>query len=286
MVYVHRPERDDHPDLAVVAVHQCTALGGSAVAAADISDSLCKQNILTISFDLRGAGESSGCCCMWPIPCATGLCESSDVVTVCRWVKETLGRDTWIAGVSAGGPVGGGAVDALDCIRGYTSVAYVLGLVTTILFLPQTVRLMCSPKPKLFILGNEDVFTSAMVFKMMMALTRRPRTPVLVPGAGHFGELGARYPIHLARSRPSHSGGCDAVVLPPPPSRRSRVRAPRQLGCAAHRSIHLDGRHAPCTPRRRRGASQQRELVALAYSIHLQLRATLHHLAPCRRPRL
>ena len=108
------------------------------------------------------------------------------MVTIAQWVKEELGRDTWILGVSAGGPVGAGAVGALKSIRGYTSVAYTLGLVTTLLFLPQTLRILLSPKPKLFILGNHDIFTSTAMYKLMMWLCRKPRTAVLVPNAGHF----------------------------------------------------------------------------------------------------
>ena len=112
-VYVHEPSRDSHSDLAVVVVHQCTALGGCADAASDIASALCHEGLLTVSFDLRGAGDSRGCCCMWPIPCVSGCPEVSDVVTICRWVKEKYGRDTFICGVSAGGPVGAGAVGAL-----------------------------------------------------------------------------------------------------------------------------------------------------------------------------
>lgn len=185
-VYVQRPTNDLHPEVAVVAVHQCSALGGSAAAVDDIASSVCAQGMLTVSFDLRGAGNSSGCCCMWPVPCVSGCPEVADVVAVAAWVREELQRDVWILGVSAGGPVGAGAIDALECIRGYMSVAYTFGLVTTLLFAPQTVRVLGSAKPKLFIMGNHDMFTSLAAFRLCMGVARRPRSAVLVPGAGHF----------------------------------------------------------------------------------------------------
>ena len=184
--------------------------------------------MLTVSFDLRGAGESRGCCCLWPIPLLSGCPEVSDgakmraksnslngcflifflfssalrthalsliptssnatfaVVTICNWVTETLGRDTYILGVSAGGPIGIGALDTLPSIRGYTSVACTLGVATNILFGPRVLSGLLSRKPKLFIMGTNDIFTSVASYKLCMRLARHPRTAVLVPGAGHF----------------------------------------------------------------------------------------------------
>ena len=184
--YLHRPANDVDPEIAVVCVHQCSALGGCAMAVEDVASAVCSQGLLTISFDLRGAGNSSGCCCMYPVPILSGCPEVGDVVRVCQWVREELQRDTWICGVSAGGPVGAGAIGALESIRGYTSVAYTLGLVTTLLFAPQTLRIMTSPKPKLFVMGAHDMSTSVAAFKLWMLMARRPRAAVLVPAAGHF----------------------------------------------------------------------------------------------------
>ena len=186
MTYVHRPEQDRNPELAVVIVHQCTALGGCALAAEDIASAVCDEGLLTVSFDLRGAGESSGCCCLWPIPCISGCPEVSDVLTIAQWVKEKLGRDSYILGVSAGGPIGIGALDRLPCIRGYTSVACTLGVATNLLFGPRVLAGLLSRKPKLFIMGTADIFTSVAAYKLAMRLARQPRTAVLIPGAGHF----------------------------------------------------------------------------------------------------
>lgn len=183
---VHRPSQDTNPGIAVVVVHQCTALGGCAMAAEDIASAVCDEGLLTISFDLRGAGNSRGCCCLWPLPLISGCPEVSDVVTICQWVKEELNRDTWVLGISAGGPIGAGAIDKLDSIRGYTSVACTLGVATNLLFGPRVFAGLRSRKPKLFIMGSHDIFTSVGAYKLSMAFAKQPRTAVLVPGAGHF----------------------------------------------------------------------------------------------------
>lgn len=184
--YIYRPERDANPDVCAVVVHQCSALGGCAAAAEDISHAVCAQGLLTVAFDLRGAGDSNGCCCMYPVPLVSGCPEVSDVVSVCAWVRDQLQRDVWIVGVSAGGPVGAGALDALPCIRGYCSIAYTFGLVTSLLWLPQTIKLVRSAKPKLMIQGDRDLFSSVGALRCWLAAARRPKTAVLVPSAGHF----------------------------------------------------------------------------------------------------
>ena len=98
--YFHRPSVDANTDVAVVVVHQCSALGGSAFAAGDIVSALQGEGLFVVSFDLRGAGNSQGCCCMWPIPLLSGCPEVSDVVTICEYVHEEFGRDIWLVGVS------------------------------------------------------------------------------------------------------------------------------------------------------------------------------------------
>ena len=61
--YVHTPKSDAHPDVALVVVHQCTAMGGCALAAEDIASACCHRGgFLTVGFDMRGAGRSKGCC--------------------------------------------------------------------------------------------------------------------------------------------------------------------------------------------------------------------------------
>jgi pimeloyl-ACP methyl ester carboxylesterase len=228
--YMHRPREDVNPEIACVVVHQCTAMGGCAMTTNDVCSALTTRGLLAVAFDLRGAGSSSGSCCMWPIPLVSGCPEVSDVVTVCDWVFNTLHRDVWIVGVSAGGPIGGGAIDALPSIRGYCSIACTFGLATSLLWGTHSLRLLISPKPKLFISGGHDIFTSVSAFKMVGACARRPCAAVLVPKAGHFDLEYAPY-SHLNADLISHfiqtAGQSIPDVLPPGATHLSAV------GCTA-----------------------------------------------------
>lgn len=185
-LYVHQPQGEDaQPEIALVIVHPCTT-GGCAAAVEDIAQDCCRQGYLTVSFDLRGAGSSGGFCSLGPWPFVSGCAEVSDVLTVAHWVKETLSRDVWLVGVSAGGPIAGAALSRLPFARGYVGIAHTFGLVTTLIFFCNTARLLVSRKPKLFIMGTSDTFTSVAVFYSQMALMRRPREWHIEPGAGHF----------------------------------------------------------------------------------------------------
>ena len=99
--YVHTPKSDAHPEVALVVVHQCTAMGGCALAAEDIASACCHRGgFLTVGFDMRGAGRSKGCCTLGPFPCLSGCAEVSDVVAVAQWVRDELQRDVWLVGAT------------------------------------------------------------------------------------------------------------------------------------------------------------------------------------------
>ena len=184
--YIHTPKSDAHPEVALVVVHQCTAMGGCALAAEDIASACCHRGgFLTVGFDMRGAGRSKGCCTLGPFPCLSGCAEVSDVVAVAQWVRDELQRDVWLVGVSAGGPVAGSALGKLPCIRGYIGIAYTFGIGASLLFFPHH-RVLLSPKPKLFIQGTKDIFTSVATFKIATGLARAPCTAHVVGGTGHF----------------------------------------------------------------------------------------------------
>jgi len=186
-LYLHNPRGEDvDPEIALVIVHPCTTLGGCAAAVADIADDCARQGYTVVSFDLRGAGESGGCCSLGPWPLVSGCAEVADVLSVCRWVKETMSRDVWLVGVSAGGPIAGAALGRLPFVRGYVGIAHTFGLVTTLIFFVNVLQLLVSRKPKMFIMGTSDTFTSVLMFYVHMALMRRPREWHIEPGAGHF----------------------------------------------------------------------------------------------------
>ncbi|KAG5555557.1 hypothetical protein RHGRI_006262 [Rhododendron griersonianum] len=104
---------------------------------------------------MRGVGKSSG------RPSLTGSSEVRDVVSVCKWVAQNFSvRRILLVGSSEGAPIAGSAVDQLDEVVGYVSLGYPFGLTASILFGGHHKAILQSPKPKLFVMGTRDGFTS------------------------------------------------------------------------------------------------------------------------------
>ncbi|XP_073358186.1 uncharacterized protein [Aegilops tauschii subsp. strangulata] len=75
---------EDAEDVAVVLVHPYTILGGVQGLLRDMAQGLAEQGHRAVTFDMRGAGRSTGRASL------TGSSEVGDVVAVCRWVADTL----------------------------------------------------------------------------------------------------------------------------------------------------------------------------------------------------
>ncbi|KAI0511885.1 hypothetical protein KFK09_012519 [Dendrobium nobile] len=84
-------------DYVVVLVHPFTVLGGFQGLLRGIASGLAERGFCAVTFDMRGAGRSSG------RPSLTGFTEIGDVVAVCKWVSDTLSpRGIVLVGSSAG----------------------------------------------------------------------------------------------------------------------------------------------------------------------------------------
>jgi len=214
--YVQEPLDDQFPALALVVVHQCTGLGGCAMTAGDISRSCCSRGFLTISFDMRGAGSSSGCSSLGPWPLLSGCAEVHDVVAIAEWVNREYNRRVWLVGVSAGASVAMSALDQSQCIVGFIGIAPVLGILPTVLFGQHTMRLLLSAKPKLIVLGSCDCLTSSACFGLVYALMRSPKAYHIQPCAGHFDiEVGRYGPMHAELISKFVSDGASTNNLKP-----------------------------------------------------------------------
>lgn len=84
-------------DVTVVLVHQYTVLGGCQGLLKGMANLLTAKGYLTVTFDQRGAGRSTGRSTF------TGSAEVNDVVAVCRWVAEKFPNSSiLLVGSSAG----------------------------------------------------------------------------------------------------------------------------------------------------------------------------------------
>ncbi|CDI86767.1 hypothetical protein, conserved [Eimeria praecox] len=129
----------------------------------------------------------------------TGHKETEDVVAACSWcVKYLKAQNIVIVGSSAGAPIGGSAVEQLQEIRGYVGIGYVFGLAASVLFRGHYKKILQSSKPKLFIHGDEDGFTSTSTFISYFNSAEKPKEKRIIPMVGHFEMEGPAYDSFMA----------------------------------------------------------------------------------------
>ena len=115
-----------------------------------------KHQYTAITFDLRGVGNSFGSS-TW-----SGHNEVKDVLAVADWIKLNLAKPIIVIGSSAGAPIAGAAFGHTDYphIIGGVFIGYPFGFFSSFLFGKHYDAITQSPKPKLFICGDSDGFTS------------------------------------------------------------------------------------------------------------------------------
>jgi len=90
-------EGDVKDNLVIVLVHPFSILGGCQALLKGIAAGLAEKGYKAVTFDMRGAGKSTGRASL------TGFSEIKDVIAVCKWVCENLSSDRiLLVGSSAG----------------------------------------------------------------------------------------------------------------------------------------------------------------------------------------
>ncbi|XAR68581.1 Acylglycerol lipase [Bertholletia excelsa] len=185
------PEASE-PPLAVVLVHPYSVLGGCQGLMKGIARGLAEAGFPAVTFDMRGVGRSTG------RPSLTGSSEVADVVAVCKWVSKNLpGNRILLVGSSAGAPIAGSAVDHVDEVVGYVSIGYPFGLTASILFGRHHKAILQSPKPKLFVMGTRDGFTSVKQLESKLKSAAGRVEKHLIEGASHFQMEGPAFDAQM-----------------------------------------------------------------------------------------
>ncbi|KAL3347210.1 hypothetical protein AABB24_021076 [Solanum stoloniferum] len=165
----------------VVLVHPYSILGGCQSLLRGIASGLSRKGYKVLTFDMRGVGRSTG------KPSITGFKEIKDVVAVCKWGCENLSvNKILLVGSSAGAPIAGSAVDQVEQIVGYVSIGYPFGLLASVLFGRHHKNVLKSPKPKLFIMGTQDGFTTVKQLNNKLRSAAGRVETHLIEGIGHF----------------------------------------------------------------------------------------------------
>lgn len=92
-----KPREEIKDNLVVVLVHPYSVLGGCQGLLKGIAAGLAGKGYRAVTFDMRGAGKSSGRASL------TGFAEVKDVIAICNWVCQNLSSDRILmVGSSAG----------------------------------------------------------------------------------------------------------------------------------------------------------------------------------------
>ena len=135
----------------------------------------------TITFDLRGIGRSSGS--------STWMCRNEllDVQSIIRYVTETLDRDVFLVGSSAGATLAGAALDTSHRVKGAALIGYVWGFWASFLFGWAYHSIEVCDKPKLFIVGDKDEFTTMSQYRTRISkLPGNINQMKIIEGKNHF----------------------------------------------------------------------------------------------------
>lgn len=191
---LYKPLPPPEPNsLTIVLVHQYSVLGGCQALLKGIASTLASKGFLCITFDMRGVKRSTGKS-SW-----TGSSEVQDVVAVCRWAVQSIATTRiLLVGSSAGAPIAGSAIDQAEQIVGYVALGYPFGRLASVLFGRHHKPILESNKPKLFVMGTKDGFTSVKQFENKLKLAAGRVETYLVPGVGHFQMEGPEYDDEMA----------------------------------------------------------------------------------------
>ncbi|XP_043691407.1 uncharacterized protein LOC122642066 [Telopea speciosissima] len=185
---IFKPIRESEDNLVIVLVHPYSVLGGCQALLRGIGTGLAERCYRAVTFDMRGAGKSTGRASL------TGSSEIRDVIAICNWVCENMSTDRiLLVGSSAGAPISGSAVDQVQEVVGYVSLGYPFGMLSSILFGRHYKTILQSPKPKLFVMGTSDGFTSVKQLENKLKSAAGRVETHLLEGVGHFQMEGPSY---------------------------------------------------------------------------------------------
>lgn len=99
---------------------------------------------------------------------------------------------------SSGAPIAGSAVDQVEKVVAYVALGYPFGRLASILFGRHQKPILESSKPKLFVMGANDGFTSVKQLENKLKSAAGRVETHIVPGVGHFEMEGPDYDDQMA----------------------------------------------------------------------------------------
>eukprot|EP00123_Amoebidium_parasiticum_P022895 comp97521_c0_seq1/m.48669 comp97521_c0_seq1/g.48669 ORF comp97521_c0_seq1/g.48669 comp97521_c0_seq1/m.48669 type:complete len:227 (-) comp97521_c0_seq1:766-1446(-) len=177
----------------IVLVHQYSKMGGRGELMEGIAAQLTNREYNVVTFDQRGVGKSTGSATI------SGVSEIDDVISVCDFCAKRLRANHVVLVASSGGaPIAGSALDRIGFVKAGVFIGYPMGWAAWVLFHAHFENIKTSKKPKLFILGTNDGFTSVSQFESMYDVMPDPKFKIYVDGVGHFELEGPDYDVFMA----------------------------------------------------------------------------------------
>ena len=175
------------PFPSVLVCHPHPSFGGSMDnnVVVNICQALFKKSIATLRFNFRGVGGSEG-------HFSHGTGEQEDVKAAISFLiseKKTDPRRLGLAGYSAGAVFGLPGAVADDRVSARAAISLPLGMMEL-----DAVR--TCPKPKMFVSGSKDDFTSVNELNEFCQSCVEPKECAIIEGADHMWE---GYEARLAR---------------------------------------------------------------------------------------
>ena len=129
----------------------------------------------SIRFNFRGVGNSDG-------RSGDGVGEREDLISICKFLLngEFGVKRLLVIGYSFGATIGASVVSEFNEIIGYVAISYPFS------FIPQFIPQAQVNKPKFFIIGDRDDFTTLKVFQKEYKEMPEPKDIKIFPGVDHF----------------------------------------------------------------------------------------------------
>lgn len=155
-----------------------------------LAEALSLEGYPNLAINFRGIGGSTGSS-SW-----RGWDERQDVIAACNYLG-TLYPKVLIAGYSFGAAVACGVADEVSAVTGYVAISYPCGFASKML-LGNHFPYAKTSKPKFFVCGDADSFSSVSVSREFIRGTSKPADLEVVIGGDHFwmgNEIKAVRPI-------------------------------------------------------------------------------------------
>jgi pimeloyl-ACP methyl ester carboxylesterase len=178
-VHCWEPHGGGDDVVTFVTVHPWASLGGGEHNTVGYGQALSTRGYRVLTFDLRSSSM------VWGV-LSGQKSEVNQVVAVCDWAERTFGGTLYLLGSSAGAPVAGTALDRTNA-AGLVAIGYTFGRLSAIAFWQHYAACLRSTKPKLFLMGEHDEFTSPAQLRARVASAAGDRNQLTIfDGVGHF----------------------------------------------------------------------------------------------------